>query len=158
MVLMPSRALLSNTTPQGASAYIEADFNYPERIVAEAGDVLGFEQPLGILFLGVLGHAESYAELVRIAGTVMAAAPSGSYLVLWDGTADSAEYGTLCTNYAGTGGAPYIPRPRDQIRGVFDGLALVEPGFVSITQWRPCADKAGLTRPISAYGAVVRKP
>ncbi|MFG1793795.1 SAM-dependent methyltransferase [Nocardia sp. NPDC049149] len=98
------------------------------------------------------------AEPMRIVGTVMDAAPSGSYLALRDGTDDSREYGTPCTKYAGTGGAPYIPRPKDQIGGDFDGTELVDPGFVSITQWRSDGAEASLTRPISAYGAVARKP
>ncbi|MFI6169539.1 SAM-dependent methyltransferase [Nocardia sp. NPDC051052] len=43
------------------------------------------------------------------------------------------------------------------MRGFFDGLELVEPGAVSITQWLTDATYKALTRPISAYCAVARK-
>ncbi|MFI7000888.1 SAM-dependent methyltransferase [Nocardia sp. NPDC050175] len=154
MVLVQSSA----TTRAGVTTYIEADCNDPERIVAEAQHVLDFDRPVGVMFMGVLGHATSYADVSRIVRTVLAAVPSGSYLVVWDGTDDSADYVKLCDNYTGTGGAPYLPRPKEQIRDLFDGLELVEPGFVSITQWRTDTMEKALTRPISAYCAVARKP
>ncbi|MFF3228484.1 SAM-dependent methyltransferase [Nocardia suismassiliense] len=158
MVLVQSRALLTNTTREGVTTYIEADYNDPERIVADARNVLNFDQPIGVMFMGVLGHAESYADVSRIVRTVLDAVSSGSYLILWDGTDDSADFVQLCDNYIGTGGTPYIPRPKEQLRQLFDGLELVEPGFVSITQWRPDSSETALTRPISAYCAVARKP
>ncbi|MEV6137698.1 SAM-dependent methyltransferase [Nocardia sp. NPDC051990] len=58
----------------------------------------------------------------------------------------------------GAGGTPYISRPRAEIRAVFDGLELVEPRFVSITQWRTDTAEVGEIRPISAYSAVAHKP
>ncbi|MEW1740642.1 SAM-dependent methyltransferase, partial [Nocardia beijingensis] len=102
--------------------------------------------------------AKTYDDLLRIVHTVLDSVPSGSYLVMWDGTDDSKAYVTLCENYTGTGGTPYVPRPQAQIKAVFDGLELVDPGFVSITQWRAGETEVGESRPISAYGAVARKP
>ncbi|MBF6249649.1 SAM-dependent methyltransferase [Nocardia farcinica] len=158
LVLTHARALLTSTTPEGVTTYVDCDFHDPEQIVADARNVLNLNEPVGVMFMGVLGHAKTYDELRRIVDTVLAAVPSGSYLVMWDGTDDSAEYVALCKNYAETGGVPYVPRPQEQIRAVFDGLEMVEPGFVSITQWRPDATQVGEIRPISAYGAVARKP
>ncbi|WP_405163764.1 SAM-dependent methyltransferase [Nocardia sp. NBC_01499] len=158
MVLVQSRALLTNTTREGVTTYMDADYNDPDGIVADAQNVLNFDKPIGVMFMGVLGHAASAADMSHIVRTVVAAVPSGSYLVAWDGTDDSADYVKLCENYSGTGGAPYLPRPKEQIREIFDGLELVEPGFVSITQWRTEPAENALTRPISAYCAVARKP
>ncbi|MGW1344416.1 SAM-dependent methyltransferase [Kribbella sp. NPDC002412] len=160
MVLAHARALLTNTTPEGVTTYVECDYHDPEQIVADAKNVLNFNQPIGVMFMGVLGHAKTYDDLRRIVSTVMDAVPSGSYLTMWDGTTDSQAYVTLCENYAKTGGVPYVPRPREEIRAVFDGLEMVEPGFVSITQWWAHEDDRELSeaRPISAYGAVAKKP
>lgn len=160
MVLAHARALLTNTTPEGVTTYIECDYHEPEQIVADAKNVLNFNQPIGVMFMGVLGHAQTYDDLRRIISTVMDAVPSGSYLTMWDGTTDSQAYVTLCENYAKTGGVPYVPRPREEIRAVFDGLEMIEPGFVSITQWWAHEDDRELAdaRPISAYGAVAKKP
>ncbi|MFD6389050.1 SAM-dependent methyltransferase [Nocardia sp. NPDC055029] len=158
LVLTHARALLTSTTPEGVTTYIDADFHDPEQIIADARNVLNFNEPIAVMFMGVLGHARTYDDLLRIVRTVIGAVPSGSHLIMWDGTDDSQAYVTLCENYTGTGGTPYIPRPQAQIRAVFDGLELVEPGFTSITQWQAEGTEVGEVRPISAYGAVARKP
>ncbi|WP_378740425.1 SAM-dependent methyltransferase [Nocardia brasiliensis] len=158
LVLAHARALLNSTTNEGVTTYVDSDFNNPEQIIADARNVLNFDEPIAVMFMGVLGHAETYDDLRRIVSTVLDAVPSGSYLVMWDGTDDSDAYVRLCAEYAKTGGAPYTPRPQAEIRAVFDGLEMVEPGFVPITQWRVPESEVGDTRPISAYGAVARKP
>ncbi|WP_194827449.1 SAM-dependent methyltransferase [Nocardia sp. XZ_19_231] len=158
LVLTHARALLTSTTDEGVTTYIDADFHNPEQIVADARNVLNFNEPIAVMFMGVLGHAKTYDDLLRIVHTVIDAVPSGSHLIYWDGTDDSKAYVTLCENYTGTGGTPYVPRPQAQIRGVFDGMEVAEPGVVSITQWRPETTEVGQVLPISAYGAVARKP
>ncbi|MEU4311644.1 SAM-dependent methyltransferase [Nocardia sp. NPDC024068] len=158
LVLAHARTLLAGTTDEGVTTYSDADYRNSELVVADARHVLNFTTPLAVMFMGVLGHAASAEEMRRIVRTVLDATPSGSYLVLWDGTDDSADYVKLCSNYTDTGGAPYVPRPRAEIRAAFDGLALEAPGFVSITQWRPDTGDSAATRPISAYGGVARKP
>jgi hypothetical protein len=59
---------------------------------------------------------------------------------LWDGTTDSPAYVKLCEAYAKTGGTPYIPRPRKEIKAVFDGLEMVPPAFGPIVDWRSQAE------------------
>lgn len=158
LVLAHARALLVNTTPEGVTTYVDADFHDPDLIISDARNVLNFSRPIGVMFMGVLGHARDVDEMLAIVGRVMDAVPSGSYLALWDGTDDSDAYVQLCANYTRTGGAPYTPRPREQIGQSFQGLEMVEPGLVSITQWRPNDAAVGDHAPISAYGAVARKP
>ncbi|WP_067473488.1 SAM-dependent methyltransferase [Nocardia amamiensis] len=158
LVLTHAWALLTSTTPEGLVAYIDADYHDSERIIADAKNVLNFHEPIAVMFMGVLGHAKTYDELLRIVRTVMDAVPPGSYLAMWDGTDDSTAYVTLWENYTRTGGTPYTPRPQAQIKAVFDELEMVEPGFVSITQWRSGDTAVGEIRPISAYGATARKP
>ncbi len=158
LVLAHARALLAGTADEGATTYVEADFHEPDRIVSEARDVLNFAQPIAVMFMGVLGHARTHDDMLRIVRTMMDAVPSGSYLILWDGTTDSQAYVTLCEEYAKTGGVPYHPRSQDQVRAAFDGLEFVEPGFVAITAWRPGSAQDDLTRPIAAYGGIARKP
>ncbi|HEY9410496.1 MAG TPA: SAM-dependent methyltransferase [Jiangellaceae bacterium] len=163
-VLIHARALLTSTTDEGVTGYVDSDFNDPEQILADARNILNFTEPIAVMFMGVLGHAQTYDDLRRIVSTVLDAVPSGSYLIYWDGTTESEAYVKLCEEYAKTGGAPYIPRSRDELRSVFDGLELVSPGFVSITQWHIEDDLADdfddevEIQPISAVGGVARKP
>jgi S-adenosyl methyltransferase len=51
----------------------------------------------------------------------------------------------------------HVGRPRQVVVRFFDGLELVEPGVVKVTQWRPAsAVEAG--GPTSLWGGVARKP
>lgn len=158
LVLAHARALLVNTTDEGVTTYVDCDFHEPEQIIADARNILNFTQPIAVMFMGVLGHARTYDDMRRIVSTMMDAVPSGSYLILYDGTTDSESYVKLCEEYAKSGGVPYTPRTQEEIRAVFDGLEMVEPGFVSVTHWRPENADVGAIRALPAYGAVARKP
>jgi hypothetical protein len=158
LVLTHARALLTTTSHEGVTSYIEADFNAPEEIVAQARNILNFTQPIGVMFMGVLGHATTHEDLLRIVHTVMDAVPAGSTLTYWDGTDDSPTYVAMCKEYTNSGGAPYHPRTQDQLRTVFDGYELLDPGFGPITHWRRSElELRGLTE-VAAYGGVARKP
>ncbi|TQM26583.1 SAM-dependent methyltransferase [Nocardia bhagyanarayanae] len=157
LVLAHARALLVNTTDEGVTTYLEADFNDPEMILADARHVLNFSKPIAVMYIGVLGHARSYDQVRRVVNTMMDGVPSGSYLALYDGATDDKAYVRMCENYAKTGGAPYFPRSSAEITGIFDGLDLVEPGVVPINHWRT-DDAAQGVRGASAWGGVGRKP
>jgi hypothetical protein len=94
LVLVHARALLRNTTPEGVTAYLDANFNDPDMILADARNVLNFNQPIGVMFMGVLGHVAKHDHARSIVGRVMGAVPSGSYLVLWDGTTQTRRMST----------------------------------------------------------------
>jgi S-adenosyl methyltransferase len=159
LVLAHARALLVNTTPEGVTAYVAADLHEPDRIVADAKNILNFNEPIGVLFMGVLGHVSDYDEARSVVGTVMAGTPSGSYLTLWDGTDTSEDLVRANADYAETGGVPYIPRSPKQIDGYFDGLEKVEPGLVPVSQWRPeISGVDAAVVEVAGYGAVARKP
>ncbi|MGH3692842.1 MAG: SAM-dependent methyltransferase [Pseudonocardiaceae bacterium] len=158
LVLAHARALLVNTTPEGVTTYVDADFHRPELIISDARDVLNFSQPVAVMFMGVLGHVADVAEMCSIVARVMAAVPSGSYLTLWDGTDADEAAREATANYAETGAVPYHLRSPEQIGRCFEGLEMVDPGLVPITQWRPNITEVGQAEPIDAYGAVARKP
>jgi S-adenosyl methyltransferase len=158
LVLAHARALLRNTIPEGVTTYVEGDFHDPELIIADARNVLNFNQPIAVMFMGVLGHVATIVEMRSIVARVMNAVPSGSYLALYDGTDTDGAFVELCEKYTATGGVPYTPRSPEQLGQCFEGLELVDPGLVPITLWRPSASEIGSVEPICNYGAVARKP
>jgi len=158
LVLTHARVLLSNTTHEGVTTYVDADFHNPELIISDARNVLNFRQPIAVMFMGVLGHVADFDEMRSIVARVMAAVPSGSYLAMYEGTDDDKAYCEACAKWAETGAVPYIVRSTEQIGQCFDGLEMVDPGLVQLTQWRPDTPEVGKVQPISAYGAVARKP
>jgi hypothetical protein len=158
LVLAHARALLVNTTPDGVTAYIDADLHEPDQIIADAKNILNFTQPIGIMFMGVLGHVADYDESRSIVNRVLAAVPSGSYLTLWDDTAANEAVVAANEGYAETGAIPYIPRTVEQVAGYFENLELVDPGVVPVSLWRPNAAEVGAPKPVTGHGAVARKP
>jgi hypothetical protein len=155
MVLVHARALLTSTTSEGLTTYVHADYHDPEKILTEAAESLDFSEPVAVMFMGVLGYEPDLDVVRSIVGRMMNAAASGSHLVLWDGTDTSPAVVDGADRLVESGGVPYILRSPDQLAGCFEGLAMVEPGLVPITQWRP--DDPDAER-IDAYGAVARKP
>lgn len=158
LVLAHARALLVNTTPEGVTTYVDADFHDPDLIISDARNVLNPSQPVAVMFMGVLGYVVDLDEMRSIVARVMDAVPSGSYLVLWDGTATGEAIVKGGTTLAESGAIPYNLRSPEQIGQCFEGLEMVDPGLVPITQWRPDTLEVGKVEPIDAYGAVARKP
>ncbi|MGH3921559.1 MAG: SAM-dependent methyltransferase, partial [Pseudonocardiaceae bacterium] len=158
LVLAHARALLSNTTPEGVTTYVDADFHDPDLIISDARNVLNFTQPIAVMFMGALGHITDIDEMHSIVTRVMTAVPSGSYLALYDSIETSAAHNEATVKYAETGAIPYNLRSPEQIGQCFQGLEMVDPGLVSITQWRPDTVEVGNVEPIDTYGAVARKP
>ncbi len=158
LVLAHARALLVNTTPEGVTTYVDADLHNPDLIISDARNVLNLTQPVAVMFMGVLGHVAEHDEMRSIVARVMAAVPAGSYLALWDSTDANEAAIEAAMKYAEAGAIPYNLRSPEQIGQCFEGLEMVDPGLVSITQWRPDTTEVGQVAPIGAYGAVARKP
>ncbi|MGX7672867.1 SAM-dependent methyltransferase [Plantactinospora sp. DSM 117369] len=155
MVLVHARALLASTTSEGLTNYVHADYHDPERILAKAAEALDFRKPVAVMFMGVLGYEPDLDVVRSIVGRILEPAASGSHLVLWDGSDTSPAVVDGADKLVESGGAPYILRSPEQLTSCFEGLTMVEPGLVPITQWRPDDAEA---EHIDAYGAVARKP
>ena len=158
VVQLHAQALLASG-PDGATDFIEADMREPGKIIAAAARTLDLSRPVAVLFMGVLGHVTDDAEAVTLVSTLMNAVPSGSYLVLSDGTAIAgAEQGQAAQDeYNESGAEPYFLRSPAQIARFLDGFALVPPGLVSVTRWRPEETSSEPSPEVDALGGVGRK-
>ena len=154
LVLTHARALLTST-PQGATQYVDADVHDVESIIAGAEKTLDFDQPIGLMMLGVLGHVESSDEARRIVRDLLSHLPSGSYLTISDGTATSDRVIESHRQYNESGAVPYHLRDLPDFVSFFDGLQLVEPGVVPFTDWRPDDNTRA---DVDGYCGVARKP
>jgi hypothetical protein len=153
LVLAHARALLTSKS-EGVTSYIDADMHDIDLVLHEAGRTLDFSQPVAVMFMGVLGHIEDDVEAQAMVSKALAAAPSGSYLAVYDGTDTSPEVVEGARLWNQSAALPYHLRSPARLAQLFDGLELVEPGLVSVTRWRPDTE----AREIDQYGAVGRKP
>ncbi|MBC6458998.1 SAM-dependent methyltransferase [Actinomadura sp. HBU206391] len=158
LVLVHARALLVNTTPEGVTTYVDADFHDPDQIISDAANVLNLNLPVAVMFMGVLGYEPDLGEVRSILSKIMGAVPSGSFLVLWDSTNTGQAVVDSVAKLEENGAVPYVLRSPEALGQCFEGLELIDPGVVPITKWR--AEFADLEEgpPLDAYGAVGRKP
>jgi hypothetical protein len=154
LVLAHARALL-DSHPEGATDYIDSNVEDPDRILRAAADTLDFSRPVAVTMLGILGNVADHGEALSIVKRLTDAVPSGSYLVVSDGTNTSQEI-VEGQRIANQSGHPYHLRSPEEIRGYFAGLDLVEPGVVTIPHWRPGPGPVPLA--MDGYCGVGRKP
>ncbi|MBM4828524.1 SAM-dependent methyltransferase [Streptomyces althioticus] len=161
IVLKHAEALL-HSTPEGATAYVQADVREPGRILKEARQPLDLTRPVALSLVALthfLGEEDDPHTLV--AGLVDAL-PSGSYLVLSQLTADfDPEAVARGVEMYRAGGVTLAPRSRAEIARFFEGLEPVEPGVVRLTDWHPelaVGETVDERAVVSLYGAVARKP
>jgi O-methyltransferase involved in polyketide biosynthesis len=158
LVLVHARALLTSS-PEGATAYLEADARDVGAIVEGAAVTLDFSRPVAITMLGILPFIGDDDEARAVVTRLLAAVPPGSYLAVTHSTSEVTGERVIEAVRQWNQVAPthYYLRSPAQIAAFFDGLELIEPGVVSCPRWRPeLHDEAGL-RDMDEFCALGRK-
>jgi len=160
LVMTHARALL-NSTPEGATAYLEADLRDPEKILAEAAQTLDFTQPVAVILVAVLHFIPGDGAAEPLVRHLVDALPSGSYLAVTHATTDFSppEHQRAHEQMRAGGRSDVWMRPRAEFETFFEGLELIEPGITVVSEWRPPADDPVPDRKdVAIWGAVARKP
>ncbi|QXJ21577.1 SAM-dependent methyltransferase [Actinomadura graeca] len=179
LVLTHARALLTST-PEGVTAYLDADIRDPDAIIARAGSTLDLSRPVALLLLGILGHLSDDEDPEGVLARLVAALSPGSFVVINDGTdvfgarGDESESGDdggndgggvdetararAIARYVEAGGTAYHLRPPERITAYFDGMELVEPGVVPVSRWRAEPSPFGEPPRVDAFCGVARLP
>jgi hypothetical protein len=159
LVLSHARALLTSS-PEGVTAYLEADLRDTGYILEQAAGTLDFTRPVAIMLLAILHYVPDLDEAQQTVARLVSAVPSGSYLTISHAASDiaaeqMAELQRRLNEHMAD--ASHVGRPREVVAQFFSGLDLVEPGVVKVTQWRPSSriESEGLT---TLWGGVARKP
>jgi hypothetical protein len=158
IVLTHARALLTST-PQGATAYLDADLRDTSAILNAAAKTLDFTEPIALTLLIILHLIPDTDDPYGIVARLVRALPAGSYLVLAHPASDirAAKMAEMTRRVNKRMRGPKATmRGRAAITRFFDGLDLLEPGVVQPQQWRP--EPGALSPPqVTAWCGVARK-
>ena len=159
LVLTHARALLTSS-PEGATAYIDADVREPKQILDNAAvrETLRWSEPVALLLVAILHFVEDTEDPWGIVRELVAELPPGSFLVLSHATFDPLDAETIAKMNAIN--APikpaFTPRGLAAVTRFFEGLELLEPGIVSVSDWRPESEVRPTPAEATGYGAVAR--
>jgi S-adenosyl methyltransferase len=120
---------------------IRADVRDPDAVLAEEAlaKCIDFDEPVAVLLLGVLHFISLDEDAQGIIARFRQRMAPGSYLAVSLGTSDGADPEMLAeaTQTYAAARMPFTLRSRAQIMDLFDGFSLIEPGLVSLPEWRP---------------------
>ncbi|WP_214318973.1 SAM-dependent methyltransferase [Nonomuraea sediminis] len=154
IVAVHGRALLADDTTR----IVTADMRQPKTILdnPEVTDFLVFDEPLAVLFVAVFHFVTPAEDPQGIVAAFRERQAPGSYVAISHLTTDGMSEEEQQGWHAGFAGAtvPLVLRSEPEIRGLFDGYRLVEPGVVRPCDWRP--DEQDWPRTTSLFGGVAR--
>jgi hypothetical protein len=112
------------------------------------------------MLLAILHYIPDLGEAQRIVARLLRAVPSGSYLTISHAASDispeqMAEMIRRMNEHLAEGN--HVGRTHEVVAQFFDGVDLLEPGVVKVTQWRP-ESATEAEGPTSLWGGVARKP
>ncbi|MEV4617403.1 SAM-dependent methyltransferase [Asanoa sp. NPDC049573] len=130
-----------------AATAIRADAREPRSILDHPAvrATLDFDRPIALLLSAVLHFVPDDDQAADIVATLLAALPSGSYLLLSHGSVEgmpdrATQLDGAKDLYKRDTASQLSPRSRDGVLRFFTGLELVEPGLVWVPQWHPEPD------------------
>jgi len=161
-VVLAHAHTLSRSTPEGAAAYVDANPRDPETILEGARATFAPDEPVAVILVAILHHVDDADDPHGLVRRFMDAVPPGSYLVVSHLTDEiiADEVTEAAERINQLPGFTLILRSYARISAFFDGLELVPPGLVAVTDWQP----PGLPPPppelwpTPFYGALGRKP
>ncbi|MFI1995657.1 SAM-dependent methyltransferase [Actinoplanes sp. NPDC020271] len=162
LVMSHARALLTSS-PEGRTAYIEADLRQSRDILADSQlrEVLDFGQPVAVMLIAVAHFIPGPGAAKPLLDTLMEPLVSGSYVALTHMTTDfmTPKDRQTYTAMLESGKSDVWPRSKDEIEELLAGLDLVEPGIVLGTNWMR-EPQSGDPAPgeTNFWAAMARKP
>ncbi|GAA2876225.1 hypothetical protein Acy02nite_75610 [Actinoplanes cyaneus] len=157
IVLTHARALLTST-PEGVTAYIDADLREPRTILddEEVRSTLDWTKPIALMLVAVLHFIRDDEDPQGVVDTLLDALPPGSFVVASHSTWEYLPAAAIEQLEAANADGRFRARTGEQLGKLFSRLDLLEPGVQSVAQWWP--EQASQPRPSIedvAFNAIV---
>jgi SAM-dependent methyltransferase len=159
IVLAHARALLTSS-PQGATAYLDADLRDTGKILEAATGILDFDEPIAVMLVGILHCVPDGDDPAGLVAQLLAALAPGSHLVVAHPASDihAEQIGDAATRFNRVMDDGVTLRTHAEVARFLAGLDLAEPGLVQLHRWRPGPEGPEPAGDLANYGAVGRKP
>ncbi|MFR9728468.1 SAM-dependent methyltransferase [Saccharopolyspora sp. MS10] len=128
------------------AAMVRADVRDPAAVLGAAPvrDLLDLSRPVAVLAVAVLHYVSAADDPARILTAYRERCAAGSHLVVSHTTEDHLpEASRALREVLARSGIEVTHRNRDEVRALFDGWRLVEPGVVWTPQWRAPGPRPG---------------
>jgi hypothetical protein len=139
---------------------VTADMREPETILRDARtrELIDFSLPVAVLFVAVFHFVTPAQDPARIVAAFRDRQAPGSFVTISQLTSDGTPPENIQGWEAGFANAPtpIVFRTEAEIRALFDGYELLEPGLVRPCDWHP--DEEGSPRTTSLFAGVGRLP
>ncbi|MFH9491807.1 SAM-dependent methyltransferase [Streptomyces halstedii] len=160
IVLAHAEALMQGT-PEGATAYAQADVREPEHILEQAAEILDFSRPVQLSLVALLHFVSDEQGAYELVGRLAEGLAPGSRLVITHAgyIPGDDRLGEVDNQYR-SGRITLALRSREDIARFFGGFDVLEPGLVRPDLWRPELDEEPGTRldpSVAFYAGVARK-
>ncbi len=142
---------------------VDGDIRRPSDVLSapQVRKLIDFDQPVAVLMITILHFVTPAEDPAGIVGAFRDQLPHGSWLAMSHATNEdrpdtAAAVGKL---YSSKATSPVTARSYEEIRGLFDGFDLVEPGLTYVPLWRPDAEDEIPEKPSEywVYAGVGRK-
>jgi hypothetical protein len=156
---------LQASSPSGVTAFVHSDLRDLPGLMRQVGSTLDLAQPVAVVMQGVLHYIGGDDDPRAFVAQLVDLIAPGSYLAVAHAASDLgdgqiAEAAKRQQELARAMRWTMVPRSRDEITRLLDGLELVGPGLVPIDHWSPSAAPATASSAavLPWYGAVAQKP
>ena len=157
IVLAHAKALLTST-PEGATAYLDADLRDPDTILAAAADTLDLRAPVAVMLIAVMHFIGDDAEAGAIMNRLTGACAPGSFVTISHAASDidAEQVAEMVRRLNQSAAEKTTLRDRAGVTRLFDGLELVEPGVIRAAEWRPESEEEAAS-PAALWAGIARK-
>ena len=155
LVMAYARALLDSGWAD-ATEHIEVGPEDPAALLEGVSQFLDMAEPVGVLLINSLDGLAS-AATAHVLDVLRGELPRGSCVAICQLTGATGR-GLAAVAAQQGGQMPGLPHPRvpADVRALFGGLELVEPGVVPIPRWRPEPSPWQRLGPVDLWGGVGR--
>jgi SAM-dependent methyltransferase len=145
-----------------STTFIEADACDVDEILGHSDTqrLIDFDEPVGALYISFMHCIPDARDPVGVVRQAVDRLAPGSYVAISHLTSDDPQVRERVTRFGleAHGGHWGRVRSREEVAGFLEGLELVPPGLVKVSEWRPDGREEPDSPEWFEYGGVARKP